>query len=95
MIADYERVFRLREAGASLRARGRRPEAQGSASDKGDAAVSGVARRALERTGARVGRRAVATGFAWMFSGARLPAPHLVDLVLAGADRWLSSRAAS
>jgi hypothetical protein len=30
----------------------------------------------------RVAGRAVATGFAWMFSGARLPAPRLVDLTL-------------
>ncbi|MBX3154756.1 MAG: NAD(P)/FAD-dependent oxidoreductase [Deltaproteobacteria bacterium] len=29
-----------------------------------------------------LGRRAVAHGFAWMFSGARLPAPRLLDVVL-------------
>jgi flavin-dependent dehydrogenase len=36
----------------------------------------------------RLGRRALARGFAWMFSGARLPAPRLVDLALAAAERW-------
>jgi flavin-dependent dehydrogenase len=51
------------------------------------------------RPGARqasgvVGRRAVATGFAWMFSGARLPVPRLIDLGLAVADRWRAGRQA-
>ena len=43
------------------------------------------------RVGAAIGgarRRAIASGFAWMFSGARLPAPRLIDLALAVADRW-------
>jgi flavin-dependent dehydrogenase len=40
----------------------------------------------------RLGRRAVATGFAWMFSGARLPAAPVVDLALRGAERWLARR---
>ena len=31
---------------------------------------------------ARIGRYVVARGFAWMFSGARLPAPHLLDRLL-------------
>jgi len=30
-----------------------------------------------------------ATGFAWMFSGARLPLPRLIDLALIGAS-WLA-----
>lgn len=30
----------------------------------------------------KLGKRAVARGFAWMFSGARLPAPRLLDFVL-------------
>jgi hypothetical protein len=38
--------------------------------------------------GTSLGRRAVARGFAWMFSGARFPAPRLVDLALAGVERW-------
>jgi hypothetical protein len=32
--------------------------------------------------------RAIATGFAWMFSGARLPAPKLIDLALAVGEKW-------
>jgi len=32
------------------------------------------------------GRTAVARSFAWMFSGARLPAPRLLDLVLGGGE---------
>jgi hypothetical protein len=43
--------------------------------------------------GNRLARRAMATGFAWMFSGARLPAPRMIDLVLAGAERWQQRRA--
>jgi hypothetical protein len=31
--------------------------------------------------------RAIASGFAWMLGGARLPAPRVFDLVLAGAKR--------
>jgi hypothetical protein len=37
---------------------------------------------------ARAGRHAVSTGFAWMFSGARLPAPGLIDAALTIAARW-------
>ncbi len=33
------------------------------------------------RSGSSLGDRAVARGFAWMFSGARLPAPRLIDLL--------------
>jgi hypothetical protein len=39
------------------------------------------ARPAAGRTAA-LESRAVAGAFAWMFSGARLPAPRLLDLVL-------------
>ena len=49
----------------------------------------GAASKVKERSGtrtsgisSRVGRYVVARGFAWMFSGARLPAPHLLDRVL-------------
>ena len=58
VIADYTRVFRLREAVRS------RP-----------------------KTPSRFARRAVARGFAWMFSGARLPAPQVIDLALRFLDR--------
>jgi menaquinone-9 beta-reductase len=43
--------------------------------------------------GSRLGRRAVARGFAWMFSGARLPAPRVVDAALALAERWTDNHA--
>jgi flavin-dependent dehydrogenase len=65
VLADYRRVFRLREAASVL---GGRRSGGGPAS--------------------RFGRRALASGFAWMFSGARLPAPRLVDAGLALAERW-------
>jgi menaquinone-9 beta-reductase len=41
----------------------------------------------------RFARRLVVNGFAWMFSGARLPAPRAIDVALAGAERWLGRRA--
>jgi len=47
--------------------------------------------RASNGNGSRIGKRAVATGFAWMFSGSRLPAARLIDLALAGAERWLGA----
>ncbi len=65
VIADYRRIYRLRETAAALGGSGR---AGGPAS--------------------RLGRGAVARGFARMFSGAPLPAPRLIDLALAAADRW-------
>jgi flavin-dependent dehydrogenase len=79
VIADYTRVFRLRELGTSLR--------------RGSPAAA-TSTPAAPKPPASPGRldRAVATGFAWMFSGARLPAPRLVDLVLAGVDRWRAPR---
>jgi hypothetical protein len=33
-----------------------------------------------------VGIATVARGFAWMFSGAKLPAPRLLDLLLGTGD---------
>jgi menaquinone-9 beta-reductase len=72
VLADYRRVFRLREAAGAL----------------GGRSSSGAG---VEGRKARLGRRAVASGFAWMFSGARLPAPRLVDAGLAIAERWAHS----
>jgi len=66
VLADYARVFKLREWAASSR-KGR---------NGASIPVPDVVRR--------FGKRAVARGFAWMFSGARLPAPRLIDLVLGG-----------
>lgn len=68
VIADYARVFALREAVSSLSAR------------RGPA-------RSTSAPLASLATRTIARGFAWMFSGARLPAPRLIDLALAGARR--------
>jgi hypothetical protein len=47
-------------------------------------ALRQVAARRMKPNGRRIGAidKAIATGFAWMFSGARLPAPRLIDLAL-------------
>jgi flavin-dependent dehydrogenase len=74
-LRDYQRVFRLREAASALR---RQPARAGGK-------VGNIRSVGLP---ARTGRRAISSGFAWMFSGARLPAPGLIDLALAVADRW-------
>jgi flavin-dependent dehydrogenase len=76
IMADYRRVFRLREAAGSVRRR---------FSSSAPAQPTSHRRDAVARTA----RRAVTSGFAWLFSGARLPAPRLIDLALAGADWWL------
>ncbi len=70
IIADFRRVHRLREAAAALRRRQSAPPAARAPSGRRWAPVD------------RLAGRAIATGFAWMFSGARLPAPRLVDLAL-------------
>ena len=76
---DYRRVFRLRETAAAL--------ARPSAPPRREGASRGTrARRLLSAP--RLRGRAVATGFAWMFSGARLPAPKLIDLALAVGEKW-------
>ena len=76
IMADYRRVFRLREAAGSVRRRFSSSASAQPTSHRRDAV-------------ARTARRAVTSGFAWLFSGARLPAPRLIDLALAGADWWL------
>ena len=77
VIADYARVFRLRQAAAS---RGRR-----SSTSRWGTRWGGEARAS------RIARRAITRGFAWMFSGARLPAPKLVDIAL-GLAEWDDNR---
>jgi flavin-dependent dehydrogenase len=78
VMEDYRRIFRLREAATSFVHRPPR-----SRPSEGRAA----------RSVARLRGRAVSRGFAWMFSGARLPAPRLVDLGLDVAEKWLHRRA--
>jgi flavin-dependent dehydrogenase len=73
VLRDYARVLALREAASDLVRPGK-----AKANPKPDAAPG---------RGSRLTRRAIAGGFAWMFSGARLPAPRVIDLVLAGARR--------
>ncbi len=75
VLADYARVFRLRELGGALGLGGNGHAGNGHAGN-------GKPSRRQAATS-----RAIATGFAWMFSGARLPAPRLVDLALAGLER--------
>ena len=77
---EYRRIYRLREAAAALSSRARK--SNGNGTPTADSVVQ------------RFGKQAVATGFAWMFSGARLPAAPIVDLALSGAERWLARRAA-
>jgi flavin-dependent dehydrogenase len=79
VLADYQRVFRLRETATSLRRRYSRASMDGPTTP-----ANGFL--------ARKSRHAVSAGFAWMFSGARIPAPRLVDLALDGADWWLGRR---
>ena len=62
ILADYTRVFALRELAAARR------------NGNGNSNGGGPPPRAV--------RKLVARGFAWMFSGARLPAPRLIDFVL-------------
>jgi flavin-dependent dehydrogenase len=38
----------------------------------------------------RLAQRAMMNGFAWMFSGARLPVPKIIDVGLEAAERWLA-----
>jgi hypothetical protein len=80
LLVDYRRVFRLREVASALR---RPAHTTGQSVPFG--ALGRIAR--LEAV-SRTSRRAIVRGFAWMFSGARLPAPGLIDLALAVADRW-------
>jgi flavin-dependent dehydrogenase len=77
VMADYRRVFRLREAALAFVRRSASPQ-------------HSVAPVARWRSSLR--RRAVATGFARMFSGTPLPAPRLVDLGLDIAETWLRHR---
>jgi flavin-dependent dehydrogenase len=76
VLADYQRVFRLRETAGALRRRFSR-----SAPERPPAPTNDLL--------ARTSRYAVSRGFAWMFSGARLPAPRLVDFALDRADTLL------
>jgi flavin-dependent dehydrogenase len=83
ILADYARVQRVRDVVSALRkkkpATGNGQPATGNGNGNGNRNGHG---RVSQAAGS-----AVATGFAWMFSGARLPAPRLVDLALNAAER--------
>jgi menaquinone-9 beta-reductase len=66
LFADYRRTYRVVEAGRAIKAR----RSNGNGSNGKPKAGGGRA------------DRFVARGFAWMFSGARLPAPKVIDFVL-------------
>ena len=87
VIADYRRLSRLRRAIAGL--------GVGARGANGHSAPAPSPVSGLRAHPARLGRRVLMNGFAWMFSGARLPAPRAIDVALAGAERWLDRRAAN
>jgi flavin-dependent dehydrogenase len=69
VLADYRRVHGAMAAARKLRDR--------------IPALAGRARPPANGSSSRsIGHATIARGFAWMFSGARLPAPRLLDLVL-------------
>jgi len=85
VIEDYRRLHGLRQVAA------------GSARPNSRRAAERPAARSPSRVRslvARLGRPAAAAGFAWMFSGARLPAPRVIDAALAAGRRWQQRRAA-
>ena len=77
VFADYRRLSRVI---AARRAR-REPSTERAPSDLP------APPRSLP---ARVAQRALVSGFAWMFSGARLPAPRIIDAGLDRVERWLA-----
>jgi flavin-dependent dehydrogenase len=76
VIADYQRVFRVREAAALFRKKGS-PQ---STKPNGKTENGFVTNHA---------RKWVAWGFGWLFSGKALPTPQLIDWVLTGTEMWL------
>src|SRR5690606_3000848 len=88
ILEDYRRVFRARDAVSRLRRRnGTAADGNGNGQRDGHGQRDGNGHGRRESRLARVTGSAVATGFAWMFSGARLPAPRLVDLALSAMER--------
>jgi hypothetical protein len=83
VLDDYRRVYRARHAVSLLRS-GHGSNAGNGGNGNGNG--NGHAKQGESRL-ARYAGSAVATGFAWMFSGARVPAPRLVDLALTAEER--------
>jgi flavin-dependent dehydrogenase len=83
VLADYRRVHAAMATVQKLRGRlgrltGSSRAAAAAASDP--TATNGAA--PARSSSGPLANAAIARGFAWMFSGARLPAPRLLDLVL-------------
>jgi hypothetical protein len=79
VIADYRRLSRA----IAARRRRREPSSDPTPSIAPAAAPP-------QSWPARLGQRALMNGFAWMFSGARLPAPKIIDAGLDGLERWFA-----
>jgi hypothetical protein len=100
VLADYRRVHGLLNVARKVRDRISALASRPSAPDNGqangrspDQAQAHDPARAQSYAPAHApghsssfGRTAIARSFAWMFSGARLPAPRLLDLMLGGGD---------
>jgi len=86
VIAEYRRVHQLVEAGRALRDKLARP-----AQRPGQRNPTNGSRQRRWRPGRALAERAVARGFAWMFSGRPLPGGRLVEQI---ADRLPQERRA-
>lgn len=80
LLADYRRVHRIVETARALRRNGSSP------------APARVRKSARAQA---LADKAVARGFAWLFSGARLPAPRVFDFVLDRMVKEARAHAAS
>jgi flavin-dependent dehydrogenase len=78
VLADYRRVHGAMAAARKLRDRIPALAGRARTPSNGGAAAGSPSRS--------IGHATIARGFAWMFSGARLPAPRLLDLVLGSGD---------
>jgi len=80
VLADYRRVHAALDAARALRDRIARIRIGGAPAPSAPPQDGGP------RRGRAFGRTAVARGFAWLFSGAKLPAPRLLDLMLGNGE---------
>jgi flavin-dependent dehydrogenase len=79
VLADYRRVHGALNAARKLRDRIARVRSAST--------LPGSPKPTNDRPSSRsIGRTAVARGFAWLFSGAKLPAPRLLDLMLGNGE---------
>jgi flavin-dependent dehydrogenase len=82
VLADYRRVHGAMAAARKLRDRIPALAGRSRAASNGSSPAPGPS----SNGNGSLGRAAIARGFAWMFSGARLPAPRLLDLVLGSGE---------